>query len=183
MEGLSILIMIVAFCVLFIVMILAFYCKDKSLEKGEIRKSITITFVIMYIVFLCFSLGPITSDNPPQNNTTLYFGENNVFINNFHNAILVILAFYFGSRAFEVGMGARDKVRDWAKNVFSIPTKDMITATLKKNIEKQIEDEKNRIDEIIKKGKEEKITEKELNELTVRTQKLKDWLKNIIEKE
>ena len=109
--------LIVLFVSLFGFLIWAFYHyvgddAGKGFTKDEIRRSITFTFVIMYIVFLCLSLAP-------SKNAILNFEASNEFINNFHNAILVILAFYFGSRAFEVGMGARTKIRDWAKNIFS----------------------------------------------------------------
>ena len=55
--------------------------------------------------------------------------------------ILVILAFYFGSRAFEVGMGARRKIRDWTKNIFSkyFEIEDIEKKTIKKLKEDMIE--------------------------------------------
>ena len=134
--------MSVAFAFIFGLLIAVFYYKDKDLNKGEIRRSIAITFVVMYIVFLCFSLDPTTSGSS-QNNTSLNFG-NNAFINNFHNAILVILAFYFGSRAFEVGMGVRTRIRDWGTKIFAIDkAKDLTTGELKEKMKKIVEDEKN----------------------------------------
>jgi len=50
----------------------------------------------------------------------------------------VILAFYFGSRAFEVGMGARTKIRDWAK-IFKIEkVENMTTGELKEKMKDKI---------------------------------------------
>ena len=135
--------MSVAFAFIFGLLIAVFYYKDKNLNKGEIRRSIAITFVVMYIVFSCFSLDPTTSGISSQNNTSLNF-ENNEFINNFHNAILVILAFYFGSRAFEVGMGARTRIRDWAIKILEIKkAEDMTTGELKEEMKKIVDKESN----------------------------------------
>ena len=110
----------------------------------------------MYIVFLCFSLDPATS-GISQNNTSLNFG-NDAFINNFHNAILVILAFYFGSRAFEVGMGARTRIKDWGTKIFAIEkAKDMTTGELRKEMKERVE----KMDQKELKEKIEKIIEME----------------------
>ena len=129
--------MTVAFAFTFGSLIVVFYYKDKDLNKGEIRRSIAITFVVMYIVFLCFSLDPTTS-GISQNNTSLNFG-NNEFINNFHNVILVILAFYFGSRAFEVGMGVKNRIKDWGTKIFAIEkAKDMTTGEVKEKMKVDI---------------------------------------------
>ena len=140
--------LIVLFVSLFGFLIWAFYYyvgdnAGKGFTKDEIRRSITFTFVIMYIVFLCLSLAP-------SNNAILNFEASNEFINNFHNAILVILAFYFGSRAFEVGMGARTKIRDWVK-IFKIDkAEDKTTRELKKEMKEKIEDEKVDLKKLIK---------------------------------
>ena len=154
----------------FLIGIFYYYVGDKGFTKAEIRRSITFTFVIMYIVFLCLSLAP-------SNNAILNFKASNEFINNFHNAILVILAFYFGSRAFEVGMGARTRIRDWAKNIFlkySFEIKD--TEDIKVLKKAMINEVKN-ID-IKDKGKN-KVTDAEIKKV----ENLKKVLMEIIESE
>lgn len=139
----------VVFVLIFGLLIAVFYYNDKNLNKGEIRRSITITFVIMYIFFLCFSLNPTISEIPSHNNTTLNFG-NDAFINNFHNAILVVLAFYFGSRALEVGMGARTKIIDWADRIFEKDIRGKTITELKKDIINDFEEKASDSDEVKK---------------------------------
>ena len=154
-------VLVILFVLLFGLLICVFYYSGgKGLDKGEIRRSITITFIVMYIVFLCLSLAP--------SNAVLDFEGDNTFINNFQNVILVILAFYFGSRAFEVGMGARRKIRDWAKNIFSkyFEIEDIEKKTIKKLKEDMIE-------------KVEKVDVKDLDKV----KKLKEVLKEIIKSE
>lgn len=154
-------VLVILFVLLFGLLICAFYYSGgKGLDKGEIRRSITITFIVMYIVLLCLSLAP--------SNAVLDFEGDNTFINNFQNVILVILAFYFGSRAFEVGMGARRKIRDWTKNIFSkyFEIEDIEKKTIKKLKEDMIE-------------KVEKVDVKDLDKV----KKLKEVLKEIIKSE
>ena len=129
------------FIIIFIYLIKRFYDYEgdgggKGFTKGEIRRSITFTFVMMYIVFLCLSL-------VPSGNAILDFGNGNEFINNFHSAILVILAFYFGSRAFEAGMEKKGKVseiRELATNIFDVKNVDELPINeLKERIKANID--------------------------------------------
>ncbi len=162
--------LITLFISIFVILLYIFYYTigEEGFTQAEIRRSITFTFVIMYIVFLCLSL-------VPSDNAILKFDKSNEFINNFHTAILLILAFYFGTRAFEVGMSAkRGNVREWAKNIFSkyfdIKNTDDI---------KDIKELKNALVKEIEKvdfDNPEKVTAEDRAKL----KKLKDVLKDII---
>lgn len=117
-----------AFVIIFVLLILAFWIRDSSLDKGEIRRSITITFIVMYILLVFLSLDP---------NPILNF-EDNEFLTNFHKAILVVLALYFGSRAYETALGTKGtktRIVDLATEIFEIDTpEDKETDELKKEM-------------------------------------------------
>ena len=116
-----------------------FYRVDKRLDKGEVRRAIAISLTATYIILLVLSLIP--------NNTTtaLNFGDNNPFVEHFFQVFLVVMAFYFGARAIETGLSARNKgkIKDLAKEIFDIDTTEKETSKIKEELKQKIESAEN----------------------------------------
>jgi len=82
--------MIVVPLVSFVYMLYVFYLKNEDLNKGEVRRAIAITLTIMYIIALSLSI--LKADN-------LDFERD--FVEHFQYIYGLIIAFYFGTRAYE----------------------------------------------------------------------------------
>jgi hypothetical protein len=66
------------------------YLKNHDLNKGEVRRAIAITLTILYIIALSFSILKLSE---------LDFERE--FVRHFQYVYGLIIAFYFGTRAYE----------------------------------------------------------------------------------
>ena len=82
--------MIIVPLISFIFMLYVFYLKNEDLNKGEVRRAITITLTILYVIALSFSIIKLPD---------LDFERE--FVKHFQYIYGVIIAFYFGTRAYE----------------------------------------------------------------------------------
>jgi len=74
----------------FVFMLYISYLKNEDLNKGEVRRAIAITLTILYIIALSFSV--VKSD---------YLDFEREFVKHFQYVYGLIIAFYFGTRAYE----------------------------------------------------------------------------------